>query len=436
MPPVPSAPMHFDHKDVLIAVETEYGDDDGLTFQACRLWDVQATWLEADEKELPYVLKHMGNRHAELFSRRTRLTAKVGLVGCGAAADHIPLWDPFLRAGGAARTQVAKTANATIAAAATPGAGAEGAFTYARTTAYAGVFDRTVTLTCTTGGGTGVAAFTVAAPAVEYLPAYSETGVVMTTASPFQLPGGAEITPSAIGTPFEVGDSFTIALTAPGCLYEPSSDRTGHKSATLRAYLPDPSAGGGQERLYRMLGSRLNVKATGAINDFPYWEVEITSLFTAPAFAAAAVADYSGWPDPVEVSTANTPICRLFGHDLVAEQFGWDSGNTVELVERVGRTAVRINDRKSTASLKVEEPGLGDFDVMAAVAARTKGELLFQHGRAAGEVVRFRAAGAQIGKPTWSESKKDLMVDLPMRLVHGAEGDDEWSIFVPAGTAA
>lgn len=430
MAPIPSAPIHYDHLDLLIATEASYAGPTGaLTFVPCRMWDVQLTPLEADEKELPYLQKFMGQRHADLLMRRTTLTGKVAFVGSAGGAGGIPLWDPLMRACGTARAQVAATPTATIAAAAVAGADADGAFTYTRTTAFAGVTDRVATLTCTTGGGSGVAAFTVAAPAAPGVPAWSQTGVVMTTAEAFPLPDGAEITPDAIGTPFTAGDSFTIALTAPGVAYVPSSDRSAHKSAVLRLIMPDPS---GQDRVHEMLGTRGTIKMAGTVNDYPAFELSLTSFFTLPALDDPIGVDYGDWPDPVEVSTANTPACSLFGHDLVAESVGWDAGNTAELVERVGRREVRINDRKSTATLKVEETGLEEFDILAAVAARTIGPFVLQHGTTAGNAVRIEAPRAQLGKPSWSESKKDRMADLTLRLLPTAAGDDEWRVFVPA----
>lgn len=427
MPPIPSAPIHYDQRTVLVAVEDDYMVAPMSGYVALRLWDVNVTWMEAEEKELPYVMPWMGNRPSILQSLRTKMTAKVALVGC--VPGSVPALDPFLRAGGCTRTVIPATAAGTIAASAEPGDDADGVFTFDRTTAYDGVWDRTVTLTCTTGGGTGVAAFTVAAPAVEYLPARNETGQVMTTGTPFPLVGGAVITPTAIATPFSVGDTYTIALTAPGSLYRPSSDRTGHKSLVNHILLPDPTASAGDARLHAMFGARVQWKASAQVNDYPYIDVEITSMFTMPVLAAKATPDYSGLSDPLEVSTGNTPIARLLGHDVVLEAFSFDAGNTVELVERVGRKAIRINDRKSTASMKFEEPGLGDFPILQAAHARTSGPLVFQHGRDAGQVVRFTAPMAQLGKPTHSESKKDLMVEVPSRLLPQA-GDDEWSIFI------
>lgn len=424
--PIPSAPMHYDHKTVLIGVEPIYGEPPVGPLNAVRLWDVQASWLEVEEKELPYVLPHMGNRPAVFLKKRMTLSAKVGLTGPG-QAGAIPQQDALLRACGMVRTMVEATAAATIGPDPVAVGAVTGAWTYSRDAAYGGVFDRVVTVTVTKAGASGVAEVSIAAPAVEYLPVHAAHDVVVITGTAIALPGGAEITPT-ITDDLAVGDSWTIALTAAGCTYAPSSDRHGHKSAVLHILLPDPSAPSGQQRRYEMVGTRGQIKATGQVDDYPYFEVELTSLFTAPVMAVEVQADYSGWTDPVEISTDNTPVCRLFGRDLVVEQFGWDAGNDVSLVQRVGRQAVRINDRKSTASLKFEETGLADWDVLAAAAGRGLGGFVVQHGREPGAVVRLTAPSVQLGKPAQSESQKDLMVDVTLRLLP-TSGDDEWSWF-------
>ncbi|HYH17571.1 MAG TPA: hypothetical protein VD995_03035 [Azospirillum sp.] len=424
MPQIPSHPVHWDHKTILLALEATYGSDAGLTLDgatAIRLYDVTFTPMEVEEKELPYLKPYMGANSSIFVAKRNKLSGKLPLVGAGASGT--PCWDTVMRICGTARTQVAKTASATIAAAAVKTSG-DGAFTYTRTTACAGTLDRTATLTCTTGGGSGVAQFTVAAPGTEYLPAYNQTAVTMTTGSPFALPGGAVITIDAIGTPFTAGDVFTITLSAARSDYAPSSDRNNHKSGAIHFLMNDP---GGQQQKFAMLGTRGAIKGMGEINGFPYLEVELTSLWTAPALAASVAPDFTVWPDPIEVSTTNTPIFRMHGNDLVVETFGWDAGNQVELVERVGRTAVRINDRKSTANIKFEYPSLGEWNIWATAEARTGGALLFQHGRNAGEVVRISAPAAQLKAPKLVESKKDTLVEVQAALLP-VTGDDEWLI--------
>lgn len=422
MPPIPTSPIHFDQKTILLGLEAVYGDDTGLTLDgatALRLHDVTVSFMEVDEKEISYVKPYMGAAPTIFTAKRNKITGKLPLVGAGTSG--IPCWDAVMRICGTARTQIPKTAAATIGAAVkTSGTGT---FTHVPATAYSGPLDRVATLTCTTGGASGAAKFTVSAPATEYLAAYSQANVTMTTGSPFNLPGGAVITPT-VGTAFVAGDVFTVSLSAPRCDYAPSSDRASHKSGAIHFRMADP---GGQQQRFAMLGTRGTIKGTGEVDGFPALEVELTSLWTAPALAASVNPDFTAWSDPIEVSTTNTPVCRLFGRDLVVESFGWDAGCAVELITRVGRRAVRINDRKSTASIKAEYTGLSEWNIWTDAEARTRGALEFQHGKNAGEVVRITAPSAQMKAPKLTESKKDTMAEFQLSLLPTV-ADDEWLI--------
>lgn len=428
----PTNPVHWDHKTVLAAVETAFGAGAAsLTGNdAVRLWDVTWTPLEAEAKELPYVKPFNGANASILLNKRSKLSAKVAMVGAGAAG--IPCWDRFMRAAGAVRTQVLKTPTATIAAAAVKTSGT-GAFTFTRTTAYGGVHPATATLTCTTGGGTGVAAFTVSAPALGSDDAYSQPGVVMTTGTAFNLPGGAVITPTAIGTPFVSGDVFTISLTPAGCSYTPSSDRAGHKSLDLIIALPDPETDG-QSQVWRMLGGRCTIKGSGMADDYPYFEIEVTADYVAPDTDTEIEPVYTSWPDPVVVGTDNTPLARLFGHDVVLESFGWDAGNTIEYVSRVGRKGARINDAKASLTAKIEAPSVASVDWFDLCTSRAFGEFVVQHGTEAGEAIVIKSDRWQLDAPKPGESKKDFMLDLSGKAVPLTEGTD-WTVFASTTAA-
>ncbi len=429
---MPSYPVSWDHKTVFAALETSFGAGAvSITgADAVRLWDVTWTPMEAEDKELPYAKPFFGANASVLINRRSKLSFKVALVGAGAVSA--PPWDRFLRAAGAIRTQVLKTPAATIAATATKVSGT-GAFTFARTTAYGGVHAATATLTCTTGGGSGVAAFTVTAPALGSDGAYSQTGLVMTTASPFALPGGAVITPSAIGTPFVAGDVFTIALTPAGCSYAPSSDRSGHKSLELVFDLPDPEADGQSQR-WRMLGGRCTIKANGTVDDYPYFDVEVTANYAVATTGGEIVPDYTTWPDPLVMNTDNTPLARLHGHDVVLESMGWDAGNSVEFVSRVGRRGARISDAKASLTAKIEAASVTSVDWFALCGGRAFGAFLFQHGGGAGDAVVIHAPRWQLAPPKPGESKKDYMLDLSGKAVPLTEGTD-WTIFASTTAA-
>lgn len=428
----PTEPVHWDHKAIFADLETAFGAGAGAITgaNAIHLWDVNWTPLQGDKKELPYVKPYFGANASVLLNVRSMLSFKVGLVGAGAAPA--PCWDAFVRASGAVRQQVMATANATIAAAAVKTSGV-GAFTYTRTTLFSGVHARTATLTCTTDGGSGAAKFTVAAPATPADPAYSQTDVTMTTGAPFALPGGAVITPTAIGTDFVAGDVFTIALTPAGCTYTPLPVRAGQKSLEIVLTLPDPEDDTKVQH-WRMLGGRCTLKGSGTADDYPYLEFEVLADYAAATQAPTIEPDYSAYPDPLLVNTDNTPVCRLFGHDLVLESFGFDAGIQNEYVARVGRKGARKSDAKAQLTAKVEMPSIATVDFLELANARTIGGFIVQHGVDAGEAVVISADRWQLDAPKPSDSKKDTMLDLAGSALPLTGGDD-WSLFASATAA-
>lgn len=214
--------QYYDKLALLVKGEDEYGEDAGPTSTANAILaqNVRIKPMAAEQIERKFYRNFWGARPKLRTGKHVTFDYEIEAAGSGTAGTA-PAYSPILRMGALAEVLVAGMA--TIAAMATPAAGATGRFTYAKTAKFGGSYKRTATLTCTTAGGSGVAAFTVSAPETPADTAYSVTGVVMTTAGPFALPNGAVITPGAIGTNFVLGDVLTIALTPERALYTPVS---------------------------------------------------------------------------------------------------------------------------------------------------------------------------------------------------------------------
>lgn len=416
----PETPSSSNEIVIVVAEETTYGVDASPTgADAVRIIDPNFTPLAAEKKTRNYVQPFLGGRPSTKVMERTELTGKLELCGYGPAVSRIPPQDKFLRGMGLTRTEVASTPAATIAAAATPKVGNTGTFTYARTTAYAGLVARTAKLVCTTAGATGVAKFTVTAPAVGTIPAYSATDVTMTDAGAFALPGGAVITPT-IGTAFALADEYTIALQPSEIRYQRSSDRYNH--ASLALYMI--RAGKRQ----KMLGARGTAgKMVFPVNDNPYLEFTMVGFFLPPDVVVPPTPDYADWTDPDHVSTDNTPFFRAWGQDLVMSNFELDLGLSGGLKERVGRKVVRISNWAGRFSATVEEPDLSDIDFIAIAGNDTVGAIEFMHGTEAGSVIAITCHQAQLDAPTLQDDEGDAMMQLAGDLFP-LTGDDELTI--------
>ncbi len=209
-----------------------------------------------------------------------------------------------------------------------------GAFTFAKTTAFAGTLPRIVVLQCTNAGGTGVAQFTVFSPAVgpggSIQAEVNTTGVTMTNSLAFTLAESAQITPT-ITTDFALGDTYVFWLVPPGAHYAPVS--TGFESLTLKVFFDGI--------MQETNGARGTFTVEGAGADYARYnftfrgdfvDVVDLALPSSPNYGADIL------PPPVE----NASLFALGGKDfsglapnefnLCAQSFTIDAG--VELADR------------------------------------------------------------------------------------------------------
>ncbi|AUN31238.1 hypothetical protein [Niveispirillum cyanobacteriorum] len=415
--PIPSQPKSFKELVLLTKAETTYGDDAAPSgVNAMRAYDVQIRPLQADKKTRSFIQSYLGARPSLLSMQRTELSFKIEACGGGTAGAAPPCNDTLLACALAATT-VAATANATIAATATYGTGHNGRLTYARTTAYAGILARTVTGTCTTAGGSGVARFNLAAPAIGHLPAFSATNVLLTDATPVNLPGGAVITPT-VGTSFSVGDTFMIALQPAETRYERTSDRNNHGSVSHYFVIDG-------ER-HKCIGWRGTAKLVEGIGDFPYFECQGTGFFIAPEAVSTPVGDYSDWTDPVHIGVDQT-FLWVNGKEIVAKSAEIDLANNYSLIERIGRRAVRINDWATKFSTVIEAPDLTDLNLYTLAQARTRIPAQVLHGLTAGNAIFVDIASMQIDAPAPQEDEGDYMLSVTGDVLP-VNGDDELRI--------
>lgn len=406
-------------KALLIKVEDTYGVDPVPTgaVNAIQALDVDLTPLDGEALRRGIVRPFLGQTPATMVGLHCRLNFGIEFAGAGTGGT-VPAYGPILRACGFSET--AFTEGATIAD--SPATGVDtptGTWTYTKGDPYAGHLARTVTLTCTTPGGSAIAAFTIAAPPVGNLAAYEETGVVMTDASPLTLPGGATITPT-VGTAFETGDAYTVVLSPPRVEYDPVSED--EESATAYFNLDGI--------LHPMVGMRGNVKVAVSGRTFPRLNFEMISLFTAPSAAALPTVDYSGFRDPVPSNKTNTVAFSV--HDYAAKfaSMELDVGNQVAYRGLVNHEAIALNDRTGSGSLTIDAPALGDKDFFAIAEAGTLGALSWTHGLSSGACVAVDCPYVQVEKPGYGDDNGTAQLTLPVGIIPSDDGDDEIKITV------
>jgi hypothetical protein len=325
----------------------------------------------------------------------------------------------LLRGCGFAETNIAAASTDTILASGpsdnqpTPVNSPDGAFTYAKTTAYAGTLPRVVELECTTPGGSGVAQFSVFSPAVGTVQTEeSYTAVTMTDATTFDLVESAQITPTVV-TSFATGDRFIINVTPPGYCYEPVS--TGFESLNLWVYYDG--------LLHKLEGCRGTF--TGDYNN-----PTDTALPTSPVYETTI-------PPQVELSN----LVAAGGQDdvdfdLCAQSFSIDIANNVVARECINEkdslAGAIITGRSPTASFNPETTLEAEHPFWANLNSATRVSFGVRVGSEQGNTVTFFAPYAQYASLAYGNRNDIRIYDVNMRLNTDADvggaGNDELRI--------
>lgn len=409
---------------LIAKLEGTYGSDSSPTgADAILAWNVSIKPLQNSKKERSIITPYFAAKPFVLTERHTSISFEVELAGSG-TAGLAPQWGKLIQACGMAENLITSSAATTIEATYDKVGAPTGSFTYTTTTAPTGTVDRLVTLACTTAGGSGVAKFTVSAPAISSpsVAAYNQTNVIMTSGTAFTLADGAQITPT-IGTSFAVGDTYTIQLySQTQALYTPTSPRANHKSISIYCNIDG--------ELHKITGCRGSYKLSMSSNNIPSISFDFIGQFVTPTATAAPTPDYTPWKDPKPVDSTNTIYVSFFNQTLVMSSFGLDCAVQKGLIERVGATPeVRISDRTVSFDISVEAPAVGTLNLYDKAFNANYGYFLLQQGASAGNIVRLIAPKNQIDAPSPKNEQNDYLVDVKANCLP-VYGDDEFSIGV------
>lgn len=182
--------------------------------------------------------------------------------------------------------------------------------------------------------------------------------------------------------------------------------------------------------LYAMVGGRGTAAFDVSASGIPFIEFEFTALYVAPAGAAIPVPDFSGIPDPLAASDANTPVFTVGGTALVMRSFRMSLANRVEAQFLIGEEEVLLDGHENTIEARVRAVPLADFDPFAAAAAQDKLAVVIEHGKTAGNIVNIACPRAQMQRPEGLEDGQGRK-EWPLRLVPlptTSSAADQWAM--------
>jgi len=405
----------------LMQLEETYGQKpSSFSPTAIPLKDVDLSPMEADSVDRSVATGFLGADPSDVVNKRVSLSGQfdqwmlgVDRLDNGEAPPHSALF----RACGF--TETITGPDATVADSAEPQNSPAGSFTYTQSAPFQQVLDRTVTLECTTAGGSGTAEFKVTAPERAHLAAYEATGQVMTDDTAFPLVGGAEITPT-VGTTFEVGDTFTIDLRAPGVTYQPVTGGT--DSIYGQAFLSDD--------LHPMPGIRGALGWTVEANSYLDMPIALTGMYQDPEEGTPPGIDFSAFQEPVPVSPDATPSFMLGGEQWVMRSFSIDAASGEPSSRQlVNQKKIVKPERQPSGNLVVQAPRVADRNILREIA-RSEARLPFElvHGLDRGGTLVIEGPNLELRSPQQSGDDDEVAALEMSATPLPVNGDDEFKI--------
>jgi hypothetical protein len=181
-----------------------------------------------------------------------------------------------------------------------------------------------------------------------------------------------------------------------------------------------------------LLGARGTPSFDLSAKGIPKIKWKFTGLLGTIADATLPTADFTGWQDPVAVSTDNTSDISLLGYTgAVVQSLSIDIANQVVYRQLVNSEAVIINDRKPVGTISIEATTVAAKDWWTAAKDASTGVFCVKHGQTAGNIVGITALKAQLTDPKYSESDGVTMMDAGLAFIpYGSAGNDEIRICV------
>lgn len=190
--------------------------------------------------------------------------------------------------------------------------------------------------------------------------------------------------------------------------------------------------------MYFYIGGRLhkavfcigNVKMQLTRAKIPVFQFDFLGIFVTPTDVAIVTPTVTAFKKPLAVTNANTTPVTLHGFAGKFSDLMIDVGNAMIYRNLVGSESVRLVDRNSKFTVKLEDELVGTIDWWTKVRTAALGALSIQHGTVAGAIVVIALPNAQLIDAGLDQS--DNISELTMNGVAqpSSAGNDEWSITV------
>jgi|TARA_Y100000033_G_C2746241_1_gene111244 hypothetical protein len=202
--------------------------------------------------------------------------------------------------------------------------------------------------------------------------------------------------------------------------YAPNSDAT-PKSVTI--YFNNDGV------LHKITGSRGTFSLSAEVGAVPFISFQMTGVYNAPSDVAISSPTYADQADPLVFKNGNSSSFQVFSYSGAVQSVSFDVNNTVVYRELVGGTkSIEVTDRAPAGECVIEATTIATKDFFTAATETSTGNLTFQHGSTAGNIVTFTAAQIDLGGPSYSDQDGIQMLTLPYIATPTSAGNNEFSL--------
>ena len=180
---------------------------------------------------------------------------------------------------------------------------------------------------------------------------------------------------------------------------------------------------------HKLTGARGSFSLAAEVGQIPTLSFTFMGIYNAPGDVTPPSTTYNDQADPVIFKAGNTTGFELFSYAGCLQSVSMDLSNEMVYRELINCTKqVLITNRAPNGTVVIEAPDIADHDYFADATGADTGNLIFQHGQTAGNIVTFSSPQTDLGSPTYSDQDGVQMLNLPFIATPTDAGNDELEI--------
>ena len=181
---------------------------------------------------------------------------------------------------------------------------------------------------------------------------------------------------------------------------------------------------------HKVTGCRGTFTLNANVGEIPTIDFTFTGIYNAPDDSALPSVTYANQATPLIFKNGNTDTFALLSYSGNLQSVTFDVGNTLVYRELIGASKeVLMTDRASNGTVVLEAVTMATKDYFtAALTDSTLGNLTFQHGTTAGNIVDFASTRIDLGDVSYGDQDGIAMLNIPYTAIPSTAGNDEFSL--------